>query len=133
MEIILTAIYKFSNKSLEKLAGVDVKLQTLAKKVLEISPFDFAITEGFRDRAIQNKYFCEGKSKCDGINTLSKHQQGLAIDIIVYDENGKGTWQEKYYYQVAGIFKAVAKQMNINIRWGGDFKSIVDMPHFELC
>ena len=124
--------FKFSQKSLEKLASVDVKLQKLANEVLKISPFDFAITEGFRDRATQNKYFCEGKSKCDGINTLSKHQQGLAIDIMVYDENAKGTWQEKYYYQVAGIFKAVAKQMNINIRWGGDFKSILDMPHFEL-
>lgn len=126
-------MFKFSNRSLEKLNSVDVRLQTLAKKVLEISPFDFGITEGFRDRAKQNRYFCEGKSKCDGINTLSKHQQGSAIDIMVYDVNGKETWDPKYYYQVAGIFKAVAKQMNINIKWGGDFKSIVDMPHFELC
>lgn len=123
----------FSQKSLEKLNSVDLKLKFLAEEVLKISPFDFGITEGFRDRATQNKYFQDGKSKCDGINTLSKHQLGQAIDIMVYDENGKRTWQEKYYYQVAGVFKAVAKQMNINIRWGGDFKSIVDMPHFELC
>ena len=126
-------MFKFSNRSLEKLNSVDPKLKFLAEEVLKISPFDFAITEGLRDRATQNKYFSEGKSKCNGINTLSKHQQGLAIDIIIYDENGKGTWQEKYYCQVAGIFKAIAKQLNINIRWGGDFKSIVDMPHFELC
>lgn len=126
-------MFKFSNRSLKKLASVDVKLQTLAKKVLEISPFDFGITEGFRDRATQNKYFQDGKSKCDGITTLSKHQLGQAIDIMVYDENDRGTWEPKYYYQVAGIFKAIAKKNNINIRWGGDFKSIVDMPHFELC
>lgn len=125
--------FKFSQKSLEKLASVDIKLQTLAKKVLEISPFDFGITEGFRDRTRQNALFNEGKSNCDGYTNISKHQQGLAIDIIVYDENGKGTWEPKYYYQVAGIFKAIAKQLNINIRWGGDFKNLVDMPHFELC
>ncbi len=125
--------FKFSQKSLDKLNSIDPKLKFLAEEVLKISPFDFAITEGFRDRATQNKYFCEGKSKCDGINTLSKHQQGLAIDIMVYDENAKATWQQKYYYQVAGIFKAMAKKNNISIRWGGDFKSIVDMPHFELC
>lgn len=125
-------MFKFSDRSLEKLANVDIRLQTLAKKVLEISPFDFGITEGFRDIIRQNALFNEGKSKCDGINTLSKHQKGEAIDIMVYDENGKGTWQEKYYYQVAGVFKAVAKQLNINIRWGGDFKSLVDMPHFEI-
>jgi peptidoglycan L-alanyl-D-glutamate endopeptidase CwlK len=125
--------FRFSQKSIDKLNSVDPKLKFLAEEVLKISPFDFGITEGFRDRTRQNALFNEGKSNCDGINTLSKHQQGLAIDIMVYDENSKGTWQEKYYYQVAGVFKAVAKQMNINIRWGGDFKSIVDMPHFELC
>lgn len=38
-------MFKFSNRSLEKLASVDVKLQTLAKKVLEISPIDFSIVE----------------------------------------------------------------------------------------
>ena len=37
--------FKFSQKSLEKLAGVDIRLQTLAKKVLEISPIDFSIIE----------------------------------------------------------------------------------------
>lgn len=125
--------FKFSNKSLEKLNSIDPKLKFLAEEVLKISPFDFGITEGFRDRATQNKYFCEGKSNCDGYTNISKHQKGEAIDIMVYDENGKGTWEQKYYYQVAGIFKALAKKNNINIRWGGDFKNLVDMPHFELC
>ena len=126
-------MFKFSKRSNELLSGIDPKLKFLAEEVLKVSPFDFCITEGFRDRATQNKYFQDGKSKCDGITTLSKHQKGEAIDIMVYDENNKGTWQEKYYYQVAGIFKALAKKNNINIRWGGDFKSLIDMPHFELC
>ena len=123
-------MFKFSKKSLDMLDGVDPQLKLLATEVLKISPFD--ITSGYRTVEEQMKMYQNKVSKCDGIKNKSKHQEGKAIDIMVYDENGKGTWNEKYYLQMAGVFKSTANRLNIQIKWGGDFKSIVDMPHYEL-
>ena len=125
-------MFKFSKRSLERLNTADPQLQLLAHEVLKISPYDFAITEGLRTLEKQQEYFRKGASKCDGVKNKSKHQTGRAIDIMVYDENGKGTWEKKYYREVANLFKQKAKELNINIRWGGDFKGFFDGPHFEL-
>ena len=41
-------MYKFSQRSLNNLKGVDERLVRLMKDVLSISPHDFGITEGLR-------------------------------------------------------------------------------------
>jgi len=33
---------------------------------------------------------------------------------------------------MAGMFKAIAHQKGYKINWGGDWKRINDMPHFEI-
>ncbi len=43
-----------------------------------------------------------------------------------------GTWDKKYYIEVSKLFKQKAKKLNINIRWGGDWKSFKDCSNFEL-
>ncbi|MDR0571391.1 MAG: hypothetical protein LBG48_00905 [Rickettsiales bacterium] len=82
--------FHFSPSSLSKLEGVDPRLQFLAKEVLSISPIDFAITSGLRTKEEQYKLYKEGKSKCDGINTLSKHQskrdRGLPLTNTYIDD-----------------------------------------------
>ena len=125
-------MFKFSKSSLDKLNSVDPQLQLLANEVLKITPYDFAITEGLRTLEKQQEYFKKGASKCDGIKNRSKHQDGKAIDIMCYDKDGKGTWEESYYREVADVFKQKAKELNINIVWGGDWKTFKDCPHFEL-
>tara|TARA_R110000824_G_C14839836_1_gene638849 strand:+ start:144 stop:533 length:390 start_codon:yes stop_codon:yes gene_type:complete len=44
------------------------------------------------------------------------------------------------YHRMAGVVLTCAKQLNIKVRWGGDFdsdgntldQSFIDLPHFEL-
>jgi len=120
--------YKFSQKSLQKLQGVDNRLISLTHEVLSISKLDFGITCGLRTTEEQQKAYQEKKSQCDGIKTKSKHQIGLAIDIICYDKNQKPTWDKKYYYYIAGLFESISKG---KITWGGWF-SFEDCCHFEL-
>ena len=55
--------YKFSNKSEQILNTVRLELNTLAHKVLEISPIDFTIVEGYRDIERQKQLYKEGKTK----------------------------------------------------------------------
>jgi len=123
-------MFEFSSKSDIKLKTVKKNLQTLASEVLKISKLKFEITEGLRDLKTQQEYYKQSKSQCDGINKKSKHQIGEAIDIVCY-VNNKITWDKKYYYYIAGLFEAKAKELDINIKWGG-WWSFEDCCHFEL-
>jgi peptidoglycan L-alanyl-D-glutamate endopeptidase CwlK len=77
-------MFKLSDKSEQILNTVKKELGILAREVIKETPYDFAVVEGFRGIETQQKYFEDGKSKCDGINKRSKHQDGDAIDINIY-------------------------------------------------
>lgn len=36
------------------------------------------------------------------------------------------------FYHLSGIVKGIALKMNVDIIWGGDWKSFFDGPHIEL-
>lgn len=119
--------FQFGTKSLERLATVHPDLQRLFKEAITNSPYDFSITEGIRTLERQKELFAAKKS-----TTLnSRHLTGKALDISVIVD-GKVTWDIQAYKVVAEHIKSVAKLMNIAIVWGGDWKSFVDGPHFEL-
>lgn len=126
-------MFKFSTRSIQLLNTVDKRLGILANEVLKISKVDFGITEGWRSQEQQLKYYNQGTSQCDGINKISKHQKGKSIDIICYDpKTNKPTYDKKeLYYYVAGLFEGKARELEIDIQWGG-WWSLEDCPHFEL-
>lgn len=121
------AKWKFGERSEKRLVGVHPLLQQLMRRALEESPYDFSITEGLRTVELQKIYFENGKSK----TMNSKHLRGLAVDIAVLVD-GKVTWDLDYYKIVAAHIKKVATALNIPIVWGGDWRSFIDGPHFEL-
>ncbi len=138
-------MFKFSTRSIQLLNTVDKRLAILANEVLKISKVDFGITEGWRSQEKQLEYYKKGTSQCDGINNISKHQLGKAIDIICHDpKTNKPTYNKKeLYYYVAGLFEVKTEELNrtifknykekdkIKIQWGG-WWSFEDCPHFEL-
>lgn len=119
--------WKLGKKSLERLAGVKEPLQTLAKSAITDSPYDFSITCGLRTIEEQRVLFANRKTK----TMKSKHLTGDAFDIAVFVD-GKLTWDLKYYKAVATHIKKVAAKLGIKITWGGDWKSFIDGPHFQL-
>ena len=110
-------MFKFSTRSIQLLNTVDKRLVILANEVLKISKVDFGITEGWRSQEKQLEYYKKGTSQCDGINKISKHQSGKAIDIICYDpKTNKPTYDKKeLYYYIAGLFEAKAEELNKTI------------------
>jgi len=127
-------MYKFSTRSLNNLKGIHPDLVKLMKASIINSPVDFVITEGVRTLKRQQELFKQRKSKCDGIKNKSNHQIksdgfGYAVDLYPLPIDYKNTNAFKI---LAGHIKKVAKEMNIKIQWGGDWKSFVDMPHYEL-
>ena len=54
------------------------------------------------------------------------HQWGIAFDFYRADGNGA-------YNNTDGFFEKVGKiGKTLGLEWGGDFKSIKDLPHFQL-
>ena len=91
------------------------------------------ITDCFRSVAEQDELYAQGRTKPGSIVTNAKgsayqshHMWGTAFDFCRND--GKGA-----YYDADGFFKKVgAIGKSIGLEWGGDWKSPVDKPHFQL-
>lgn len=120
-------MFRFSQRSKDRLVGVHPDLVKVATRALELTPVDFGITEGVRSLETQKKYFAEGKSQ----TMKSRHLHGFAVDVVAYPKD-KDTWNMKYYRMIADAFKQASKEFNIPIKWGGDFLTFKDGVHFEL-
>lgn len=120
-------MFKFGTRSISNLTGVHEHLQNLMHASITTSPHDFLITEGLRSPTRQQKLVDEGKSK-----TLnSRHLTGHAIDLAIL-KGSQVVWDIKDYQELALHIKAKAKEMDIPIIWGGDWKTFVDGVHYEL-
>lgn len=126
-------MFKFSTKSEQLLNTVYKELNILAHEVIKISPIDFSITEGFRDRMKQKELYNEGKSR----TLKSKHCECKAIDIMCCKEGYKEPLRDIYI--VIGLFLAKVKELNINIRvgvlWDNNStkdNNFIDAFHIEL-
>ena len=146
--------YAFSEQSLRLFKNVHPDLTKIMEEAIADSPYDFRITAGARTAEEQNALYQLGRTRagnkvtnCDGYKSKSNHQikadgYGYAVDIFIcgkYDEQGnyiKFNTQEGYDFKkvkaVADHIKKIAKDKNIKVEWGGDWKGGWDSPHFEL-
>jgi len=89
-----------------------------------------------RTTAEQLDAYNRGASKCDGVRIKSKHQLGLAIDIVPPDERGTATWNYRRYRTA---YKRIAAVMRAHgCICGQDWPPIDpvagmgwDPPHYE--
>lgn len=81
-----------------------------------------------RDQGTQNRVFLEGLSKNDG--TRAYAHQRAAADIV----HSTRAWDlTRDQWNVIGhVGKEVAKQLGLEIIWGGDWKDPWDPAHWEL-
>ena len=116
-----------SRRSLKNLEGVHPDLMTVVKKALEITTVDFVVTDGLRSAERQEQLVKSGASKTKN----SRHLTGHAVDVAAL-VNGKVSWNWKYYDDIASAFKEAARELEVEVEWGGDWKSFKDGPHFQL-
>lgn len=119
--------FVLGSRSRAKLKGVHPDLVRVVELALTYSPHDFTITEGLRTVARQRELKAAGASQ----TMNSRHITGHAIDFAVL-VGGKVRWDWPLYGQVAEAFKRAAKELNVPIIWGGDWRSLRDGPHVEL-
>lgn len=80
----------------------------------------------------QKKLFNEGKSNCDGVINVSKHQKGRAKDIVIIDKDGKDVWGHIPEYDILGELWE-----QLGGIWGGRWyiegkTKFDDCYHFEM-
>lgn len=129
-------MYSFSQRSITNLENVDERLKSICYELIKV--IDFTVIEGFRTRERQKELFDKGFSKIDGISKKGKHNYfpSRAVDIIPYKKGHNpfdgSKESEEMFYKLAEEFKKVAKELNIDIVWGGDWESFKDLPHFQI-
>ena len=119
--------FKLGATSLARLKGVHPDLVKVVKRAIELTPIDFTVLEGLRTKERQKQLVAKGASK----TMNSRHITGHAVDIAPLVD-GKVTWDWKYYNQLAPAIKQAAKELGVNITWGGEWKTFKDGPHWEL-
>jgi len=126
-------MFKLGQNSLNNRAGVDPRLIEISDLAISLSNIDFGIpsTGGLRTTEDQAKLFTSGVSKADGRNNKSYHQTGKAIDVYAYVD-GKASWDKLHLALIAAVMLQAAAQLGYRLKWGGNWKSWQDMPHFEL-
>lgn len=113
--------------SKNNLKGVHPDLVKVVERAISLSTIDFRVIEGIRSKQRQIELVNKGASK-----TLnSRHITGHAIDVVALI-GGDVRWDWPLYDKIAKAFKQAAKELNIPIVWGGDWKTFKDGPHFEL-
>jgi peptidoglycan L-alanyl-D-glutamate endopeptidase CwlK len=134
-------MFRLSQKSLDKMKGVNPTLVAVVKRAIEISAIDFSVLEGLRSLDRQKELYAQGRTAPGKIVTWtmkSKHIDGLAVDLVPYPLD----WNDLHKFdQIADAMFDAAKELGVSIRWGADWnqngksreKGESDSPHFELA
>ena len=116
--------YQLGNKSLQKLEGVHPDLVAVVKLAITLTEQDFSVGEGLRSVERQKKLVASGKST----TMNSRHITGHAVDLFPYPVS----WDWQFFYPIAEAMKQASRQLDVDLEWGGDWKSFPDGPHFQL-
>jgi len=119
--------YRLGTRSKKRLEGVHPDLVRVVERAIELTEVDFTVLEGMRTVARQRKLVAKGAST----TMNSRHLTGHAVDIGAW-VGGTVRWDWPLYYKLAEAMKQAAKELNVDLEWGGDWKSFKDGPHYQL-
>ena len=149
--------FKLSQRSLDRLEGVDERMVSLAKYAIGITKVDFGIPHlgGLRTMEQQRQLVDKGASQ----TMRSKHLEGIALDTVAYI-GSRVYWELNLYDDIADAFKIAGEELGVSLRWGAAWhvnditewngtmeeamnayvdlrrrqgkRPFIDAPHFEL-
>ena len=105
--------FKLSQRSLDRLEGVDSRMVAVVKMAINLTKTDFGVVQGMRTLEMQKALVAKGASQ----TMKSKHLDGLAVDIMAYI-SGRGSWELNLYDDLADAMAEAANSLGIKVRWG---------------
>lgn len=147
-----TSGFSLSQLSIDRLANVNAGLVKVVKRAIEISEVDFMVVQGVRTKeqawenwgkgrtvdqlkakGVPTKYAKPKESKvtwlADPLN--SKHIGGFAVDLaptpyaLFKDDVPR-------HIKISEAMKKAAKELDVKIEYGGDWKTSKDYPHYQI-
>ena len=99
-------------------------LRDVCKLIEYATEHGWVVTGGelFRTAEQQEIYLKTGRSR----TMASNHLRRLAIDLNFF-RDGKLVWDKTAIAPIGAYWES----LNPKNRWGGNFRSLVDVPHFE--
>lgn len=86
---------------------------------------ELAVVESYRTHAKQAEYFGMGRKYTRSKGGNSKHQYGLAVDVVPIID-GKAVWENHLLWKKIGV-----QGERLGLRWGGRWRAPYDPAHFE--
>jgi len=133
-------MYRYGKYSRARLITCHPDLQKLFWEV--IKEIDTTIVCGHRDEEAQNDAYEEKKSKLRFPESKHNYYPSMAVDAAPYCSKIKGIpWNDiEAFKSFAKIVFKKADELNLKVRWGGDWdgdkdlsdQTFNDYPHFEL-
>lgn len=127
-------MFTLSERSKKALTGVHPDLVKVVEKAISDSPIDFTVVEGLRTLEKQKEYFERGASKTMKSYHLKQPSgYGHAVDLYpFYDGKVQVNAPMSKFKEVSAAMKKAADELGVKITWGGDWKTFVDAPHYQL-
>jgi len=105
--------FKLSQRSLDRLEGVDERLVAVVKYAITATKVDFGVVQGLRTIEEQRELVASGASQ----TMKSKHIDGLAVDLMAYI-GSRGSWELNLYDDIADAMAEGARVVDVPVRWG---------------
>lgn len=100
------------------------KIKTLIS-ICKAKGVELAVVETYRTYSKQNEYKTMGKKYTRSAGGRSKHQYGLAVDVVPMVKN-LPQWNNAKLWKKIGVIGE-----SLGLRWGGRWRSLYDPGHFE--
>jgi peptidoglycan L-alanyl-D-glutamate endopeptidase CwlK len=109
------------------------EVQPIARALVQkaaLNGIRIKVITGLRTYAEQDELYAQGRAKpgpkvTNARGGYSNHNFGVAFDVGVFE--GNKYLADSVKYKVVG-----ALGTDLGLEWGGNWKSIVDQPHFQL-
>lgn len=120
-------MFYLGKRSRKNLIGVHPDLRRVVYTAIMTTEVDFMVIEGLRTPERQRKLVESGASR----TMNSRHISGHAVDLAAWVD-GQIRWDWPLYHKIAKAMKIAAAHRDVEIKWGGDWRSFKDGPHFQL-
>jgi peptidoglycan L-alanyl-D-glutamate endopeptidase CwlK len=119
-----------SERNLATLEPTTAKLAREHLRRLAAEGYTFKVTSATRTFSEQAALYAKGRTAPGPKVTNARpgsswHNFGLAYDLTLFQGDKNPVWDHPAYAVAGRIGK------DLGLRWGGEFKTLVDRPHFE--
>lgn len=114
-----------TDRDRKRLKGVHPDLVRVVQSAADRTPL--TVIEGLRTAERQKQMVAQGSSQ----TYSSRHITGHAVDLAPLVD-GAPSWDWGYFHIMAPIVLETATILRIPVRWGGNWRTLRDGPHFEL-